>query len=122
MLRKLNKNIVSPKRQLGAQKKLVGFAERSRLNMLRSLKHIYVQIVNVKTGVILVEVSTLDKELSAKVEYGGIINAAKVAGAAITKRALEKESTKVVFDRASIYHSRVAAMVAAAREAGLKLS
>ena len=122
MLRNLNKNVVSQKWQLRAQKNLIGSVERSRLNMVRSLKHIYVQIVNVKTGVILVAVSTLDKEFSAKVEYGGIINAAKVAGEAITKRALEKESTKVVFDRASIYHSRVAAMAAAAREAGLELS
>ena len=121
MLRKPSKNVARQKRQLRARKNLIGSPERPRLNVFRSLKHIYAQIINDKTGVTLVSASTVDKELLAKVEYGGNIEAAKVVGEAIAKRALEKGITKVVFDRAGyIYHGRVAALAAAAREAGLK--
>ncbi|SDF40628.1 50S ribosomal protein L18 [Sporomusa acidovorans] len=121
MLRKPSKHIARHKRQLRARKNLIGSAERPRLNVFRSLKHIYAQIINDKTGVTLVSASTVDKELQAKVEYGGNIDAAKVVGEAIAKRALEKGITKVVFDRAGyIYHGRVAALAAAAREAGLE--
>ncbi len=121
MLRKPSKNIARQKRQLRARRNIIGSAERPRLNVFRSLKHIYAQIINDKTGVTLVSASTVDKELQAKVEYGGNIEAAKVVGEAIAKRALEKGVTKVVFDRAgNIYHGRVAALAAAAREAGLE--
>ncbi|WP_425059824.1 50S ribosomal protein L18 [Sporomusa carbonis] len=121
MLRKPSKNIARKKRQLRARKTLIGTVERPRLNVFRSLKHIYAQIINDKTGTTLVSASTLDKELSSKIEYGGNIEAAKAVGEAIAKRALEKGITKVVFDRAGyIYHGRVAALAAAAREAGLE--
>lgn len=121
MLRKPSKNIARHKRQLRARKTLIGTVERPRLNVFRSLKHIYAQIINDKTGTTLVAVSTLDKEISAKLSYGGNIDAAKAVGEAIAKRALEKGITKVVFDRAGyIYHGRVAALATAAREAGLE--
>ncbi|MGL5514354.1 MAG: 50S ribosomal protein L18 [Sporomusa sp.] len=121
MLRKPSKNIGRKKRQLRGRKNLIGTADRPRLNVFRSLKHVYAQIINDKTGATLVAASTVDKELQAKVEYGGNIDAAKVVGEAIAKRALEKGITKVVFDRAGyIYHGRVAALAAAAREAGLE--
>lgn len=121
MLRKPSKNIGRKKRQLRGRKNLIGTGDRPRLNVFRSLKHVYAQIINDKTGVTLVAASTVDKELQAKVEYGGNIDAAKVVGEAIAKRALEKGITKVVFDRAGyIYHGRVAALAAAAREAGLE--
>lgn len=121
MLRKPSKNIGRQKRQLRARKNLIGTTERPRLNVFRSLKHMYAQIINDKTGATLVSASTLDKEVLAKVEYGGNIDAAKAVGEAIAKRALEKGITKVVFDRAGyIYHGRVAALAAAAREAGLE--
>lgn len=119
MLRKPSKNIGRQKRQLRARKNLTGSLERPRLNVFRSLKHIYAQIINDKNGTTLVAASTLDKDL--QVEYGGNIDAAKAVGEAIAKRALEKGITKVVFDRAGyIYHGRVAALAAAAREAGLE--
>lgn len=121
MLRKPSKNIGRKKRQLRGRKNLIGTADRPRLNVFRSLKHVYAQIINDKTGATLVAASTVDKDLQAKVEYGGNIDAAKVVGEAIAKRALEKGITKVVFDRAGyIYHGRVAALAAAAREAGLE--
>jgi large subunit ribosomal protein L18 len=119
LLRKPSKNIGRQKRQLRARKNIIGSVERPRLNVFRSLKHIYAQIINDKTGTTLVAASTLDKEL--QVEYGGNTDAAKAVGEAIAKRALEKGITKVVFDRAGyIYHGRVAALAAAAREAGLE--
>jgi large subunit ribosomal protein L18 len=103
------------------RKTVVGTAERPRLNVFRSLSHIYAQLINDKTGTTLVSASTLDKEVGAGVEYGGNIEAAKAVGTAIAKRALEKGINKVVFDRGGyIYHGRVAALAEAAREAGLE--
>lgn len=121
MLRKQNKNEARKKRHLRSRKTLVGSAERPRLNVFRSLTHIYAQIIDDTTGTTLVSASTLDKEIRDKVEYGGNTEAAKAVGAAVAKRALEKGITKVVFDRGGyIYHGRIAALAAAAREAGLE--
>lgn len=120
LLRKQSKNEARQKRHLRARKNVIGTLERPRLNVFRSLTHIYAQIINDKSGTTLVSASTLDKEVREKVEYGGNIEAAKAVGAAIAKRALEKGITKVVFDRGGyIYHGRIAAVAEAAREAGL---
>lgn len=121
MLHVESKNKLRQARHLRARKKIVGTEARPRLNVYRSLQHVYAQIINDETGVTLASASTIDKELSAKVEYGGNIEAAKVVGEAIAKRALAKGITQVVFDRGGyIYHGRVAALAAAAREAGLE--
>ncbi|BBB91375.1 MAG TPA: 50S ribosomal protein L18 [Methylomusa anaerophila] len=121
MLHKGNRNVSRQKRHLRARKALAGNAERPRLNVFRSLQHIYAQIINDQTGATLVAANTVEKELQAKMEYGGNIEAAKAVGEAIAKRALEKGITKVVFDRGGyIYHGRIAALAAAAREAGLE--
>lgn len=121
MLHVESKNKLRQARHLRARKKIVGTQERPRLNVYRSLQHVYAQIINDETGVTLASASTIDKELSASVEYGGNIAAAKVVGEAIAKRALAKGITQVVFDRGGyIYHGRVAALAAAAREAGLE--
>jgi large subunit ribosomal protein L18 len=81
----------------------------------------YAQIINDETGTTLVSASTMDKEISAVVTYGGNVEAAKVVGKKIAERALAKGIRKVVFDRGGyIYHGRVAAIAAAAREAGLE--
>lgn len=121
LLRKQSKNEARKKRHLRARKTVVGTAERPRLNVYRSLTHIYAQIINDATGTTLVSASTLDKEISEKVEYGGNTEAAKAVGEAVAKRALEKGIAKVVFDRGGyIYHGRIAALAAAAREAGLE--
>ena len=121
MLKKPNKNELRKKRHLKARKKIIGTVEKPRLNVFRSLKHIYAQIINDETGVTLVSASTMDKELGSKVEYAGNAEAAKVVGEAIAKKALEKGINKVVFDRGGyIYHGRIAALATAAREAGLE--
>lgn len=121
MLRKENKNESRQKRHRRVRKNVVGTAERPRLNVFRSLSHIYAQIINDQTGTTLVSASTVDKEVKGQVEYGGNIEAAKAVGTELAKRALANGITQVVFDRGGyIYHGRVAALAAAAREAGLE--
>ena len=103
------------------RKNLSGTQARPRLNVFRSLNHIYAQIINDETGVTLVSASTMDKEIGATVSFGGNVEAAKVVGKAIAERAVAKGINKVVFDRGGyLYHGRVAALAAAAREAGLE--
>ncbi|MDU2065014.1 MAG: 50S ribosomal protein L18 [Sporomusaceae bacterium] len=122
MFRKQNsKNDARLKRHYRMRKNVVGTAEKPRLNVFRSLNHIYAQIINDETGVTLVSASTVDKELSASIEKSGNAAAAKLVGAAVAKRALAAGITKVVFDRGGyIYHGRVAALAEGAREAGLE--
>lgn len=121
MLRKDNKNAARQKRHYRMRRKVVGTAERPRLNVFRSLSNIYAQIIDDVSGTTLVAASTMDKDIRESVEYGGNIEAAKVVGEAIAKRALAKGINQVVFDRGGyIYHGRVAQLAAAAREAGLE--
>ena len=121
MLQKPDKNIARKKRHTRVRKHLSGTQQRPRLNVFRSLNHIYAQIINDETGTTLVSASTMDKEVSAKMEYGGNINAAQVVGKVVAERAVAKGISKVVFDRGGyLYHGRVAALAAAAREAGLE--
>jgi len=103
------------------RKKITGTPERPRLNVFRSHKHIYAQIIDDYAGRTLVAASTLDRELRDKIKYGGNIEAAKQVGALIARRAIEKEIKKVVFDRGGyLYHGRVKALAEAAREGGLE--
>jgi large subunit ribosomal protein L18 len=121
LLRKENKNEARQKRHGRMRRKVVGTAERPRLNVFRSLSNIYAQIIDDQTGNTLVSASTQDKELRTNGNYGGNIEVAKTVGELIAKRALAKGITKVVFDRGGyIYHGRVAALAEAAREAGLE--
>lgn len=118
MLIKQDKNQARQKRHLRVRNHIAGTAARPRLNVFRSLKNIYAQIIDDEKGVTLVSASSKDKGFS---QYGGNVEAAKVIGAAVAKKALEKGITEVVFDRGGyIYHGRVAALAEAAREAGLK--
>ena len=118
MLIKQDKNLARQKRHLRVRNHIAGTAARPRLNVFRSLKNIYAQIIDDEKGVTLVSASSKDKGFS---QYGGNVEAAKAIGAAVAKKALEKGITEVVFDRGGyIYHGRVAALAEAAREAGLK--
>src|SRR5271157_85117 len=97
--------------------KLSGTAERPRLNVYRSLNHIYAQVVDDQKGETLVSASTL----ALKLKTGGTVAAAKEIGKAIAERAVEKGIKKVVFDRGGfLYHGRIKAVAEAAREAGLE--
>jgi large subunit ribosomal protein L18 len=98
------------------RRKLSGTAERPRLNVYRSLNHIYAQVIDDQNGVTLAEASTM----SLKVKTGGNVAAAKEIGKAVAERAVEKGIKKVVFDRGGyLYHGRIKALADAAREAGL---
>ncbi len=121
MLSKKERKNKRLRRKIRIRKKIRGTAERPRLTVYKSLKYIYAQIINDEEGRTLVSASTLEKDLREKLPSTKDINAARVVGELITKRALEKGIEKVVFDRNGYkYHGRVKALADAAREAGLK--
>jgi large subunit ribosomal protein L18 len=109
------------KRKASIRKKVSGTAERPRLSVFRSAKHIYAQIVDDVAQRTLVTVSTLDEKV--KGELGGLkkTERAKKVGTAVAERCKEKGIDKVVFDRNGyVYHGRVMALADAARAGGLK--
>jgi large subunit ribosomal protein L18 len=92
-----------------------GHRERPRLNVYRSLNHIYAQVIDDQKGETLVSASTI------KLKTGGNVAAAKEIGKAVAEKAVEKGIKKVVFDRGGyLYHGRIKALADAAREAGLE--
>ncbi|MBM7853842.1 large subunit ribosomal protein L18 [Desulfohalotomaculum tongense] len=120
MIKKPDRKAIRAKRRQRLRNKLRGTAERPRLNVYRSLNHIYAQVIDDDKGVTLVAASSLSPELKGKLETGGNIEAAKEVGKLIAKKALDSGVKKVVFDRAGyIYHGRVKALAEAAREGGL---
>ena len=120
MLTKIGKNEKRGHVHTRIRKKLQGTAERPRLNVYRSLNHIYVQVIDDLNGKTLVSASTAEGKKEAR-NKGGNVASAKSVGKTIAERAKEKGVTKVVFDRGGyIYHGRVKALADAAREAGLK--
>lgn len=118
---KSSKNVIRVKRHWRLRKHINGTAERPRLNVFRSLTNIYAQIIDDQNGVTLISASSLDKEIKGQNVSGGNAEGAKLVGALVAKRAIEKGITTVVFDRGGyVYHGRIAALADAAREAGLK--
>lgn len=108
------------KRHRSIRVKLSGTAEFPRLAVYRSTKHIYAQLIDDVNKVTLCAASSNDKELKEQLKHGGNIEAAKVVGEAIAKKAKNAGIESVVFDRGGfLYHGRVAALADAAREAGL---
>ncbi len=88
-----------------------------RLNVFRSLQHIYAQIIDDVSGKTLVSASTVEKDFE---DYGGNKSAARKVGITLAKRAAEKGITDVVFDRGGyVYHGRVQELAEGAREGGL---
>ena len=109
------------RRHSRVRKKVLGSQERPRLNIFKSLNHIYVQIIDDFEGKTLVAASSNDKELKGKIKTGGNVEAAKTVGGLIAKRAVDKGIKKIVFDRGGYpYHGRVKALADAAREKGLE--
>ena len=119
MFAKIKRNENRKERHRRMRRHLAGTEARPRLNVFRSLKNVYAQLIDDQTGRTLAAASSQDKE--ANLEYGGNIDAAKVVGKLIAQRAQAQGITQVVFDRGgNIYHGRVAALADAARDAGLK--
>ncbi|HUU80118.1 MAG TPA: 50S ribosomal protein L18 [Acidobacteriota bacterium] len=110
------------RRKKRVRKKVRGTPERPRLCVFRSLKHIYVQVIDDSTGKTLVEESSLSKDLAPKIgKNGANMKGATAVGATIAERALQKGIKKIVFDRNGfLYHGRVRALSEAAREHGLE--
>lgn len=120
MITKGDKNKARLKRHLRVRKKIQGTAERPRLNIFRSSKHMYAQLIDDVQGVTIAAASTQDKELK-EVGNGGNVDAATKVGALIAERAKKAGVNQVVFDRGGyLYHGRVKALADAAREAGLE--
>lgn len=121
MITKEDRNLARKRRHLRVRNRINGTAERPRLNIYRSNKHIYAQVIDDVTGTTVASASTLDKELAEQVKNGGNVDAAVKVGELVAKRALEKGISQVVFDRGGyLYHGRVQALADAAREAGLQ--
>jgi large subunit ribosomal protein L18 len=101
--------------------KIAGTAERPRLNVYRSLSHIYAQVIDDEQGNTLAAASTVEPDLRAQVTGKNKTEAAKVIGRAIAERAKAAGVETVIFDRGGYkYHGRVKALADAAREAGLQ--
>ncbi|MBL6711750.1 50S ribosomal protein L18 [bacterium] len=109
------------RRRFRVRKRLNGTAERPRLTVFRSHKHIYAQIVDDTSGRTVASASTADKSLRDQFGFGGNRTAAEAIGKAVAERAQAAGVKQVCFDRGSFrYHGRVAALADAARAAGLE--
>ncbi|CAM3243063.1 50S ribosomal protein L18 [Filibacter tadaridae] len=119
MITKQDKNATRKKRHGRVRAKISGTAARPRLNVYRSNKHIYAQLIDDVNSVTIVSASTMDKDFES--ESKGDTTAAAKIGEMIAKKAVEKDVEAVVFDRGGyLYHGRVKALAEAARENGLK--
>jgi len=117
MIKKEPNNVARLRRHERVRKNVFGTSEMPRLDVFRSNKEIYAQIIDDETGRTLVSSSSA----ALKLDNGSNISAAKLVGADIAKKALEKNIKKVVFDRGGyLYHGRVEALASSARENGLE--
>ena len=120
MIIKISKNHSRQKIHNRIRKKVMGSAERPRLNVYRSLNHIYAQLVDDLKGETMVQASTLEDAKAGSTATGNLASA-KAVGTRLADRAKGKGVEKIVFDRGGyLYHGRVKALADAAREAGLK--
>ena len=116
MINKKSSNVARMKRHLRIRKNISGTPERPRLNVFRSNKYIYAQVIDDTTGTTLVSSSSL----ALKLKNGGNIEAATAVGKDIAEKCNKNKIKKVVFDRGgNLYHGRVKALAEAARENGL---
>jgi large subunit ribosomal protein L18 len=103
------------------RKHVIGTPERPRLNIFRSHRHIYAQVIDDSRGYTLASASTVDVEVKAQTEELNKTEQARVVGRVVAERALDQGVKRVVFDRGGYkYHGRVKALADAAREGGLE--
>ena len=109
------------KRHLRIRSKVIGFKEKPRLSVYRSLQNIYVQFIDDIEGKTLIAGSTMDGDIRQKARYGGNVKAAAILGEELAKKAVAKGIKKVVFDRGGcLYHGRVKALAESLRKGGLQ--
>jgi len=120
-VQKANLRFISrKKRHQRVRNKISGTPGRPRLNVFRSSRHIYAQLIDDHSGNTLVAASSLEPTLRAEIPYGGNKEAAKIVGALLARRAVDKGIKEVVFDRGGyLYHGRVRELAEGARENGL---
>ena len=120
MISPRQRNVIRQRVHTRIRQKMAGTAARPRLNVYRSLNHIYTQLIDDANGVTLASASSAVKK-GEEAKTGGNIEAARAVGKLIAERGLEKGIKKVVFDRGGyLYHGRIKALADAAREAGLE--
>ena len=121
MIKKIDKNTERQRRHARVRKKISGTAETPRLNVYRSLNHIYVQLIDDVKGVTLCSASTMEKDVKAEIKDMTKTEAAKAVGKRAAEKALANGIKEVVFDRGGyLYTGRVQALADGAREAGLE--
>jgi len=121
VLKKVDKNQKRIERHHSIRNKIEGTPERPRLNVFKSSKHIYAQVIDDATGTTIASASTLDKEIVAQAAELNKSDAAKLVGKAVGERAKNKGINAVVFDRGGyLYHGRVKLLADGARESGLE--
>jgi large subunit ribosomal protein L18 len=117
MITLTKRNAIRQRIHVRIRRKMTGTTERPRLNIYRSLNHIYAQVIDDQTGTTVASASTLE----LKLKTGGNVASAKEVGKTVAERAVAKGAKKVVFDRGGyLYHGRIKALADAAREAGLE--
>jgi large subunit ribosomal protein L18 len=120
MFKPLDSRAARQRRHRRIRVSLTGTGERPRLNVFRSLQHIYAQVIDDSSGVTLAAASSNEPAVRDSLS-GTKTDRARAIGKAIAERAREKGVTAVVFDRGGyLYHGRVKALADAAREAGLE--
>ena len=120
MINARQRNVIRQRVHTRIREKMSGTAARPRLNVYRSLNHIYTQLIDDANGVTIASASSMGKKSDEK-KSGGNVAAAALVGKMIAERAKEKGITKIVFDRGGyLYHGRIKALADAAREGGLE--
>ena len=103
------------------RKTVIGSAERPRLSVFRSNTQMYCQLIDDSAGKTICAASTMEADVKSKAEFTNTVEAAKVVGETVAKKAIEKGIKEVVFDRGGfVYTGKIQALADAAREAGLQ--
>lgn len=117
----IDRRVSRLRRHMRVRTHVTGTPERPRLNVFRSLQHIYAQVIDDTKGCTLISASTVEPEVKAQLKGLAKADQARVVGKVLAGRALEQGIKKVVFDRGGYkYHGRVKALADAAREGGLE--
>ncbi len=121
MIKTNSKNELRKVRHQRIRKKLRGTADKPRMSVFISLKHIYVQLIDDDSGKTITSASSLDKDLRDIVKGKKMTEVAKIVGTSVAKKAIEKGITEIVFDRGGYrFHGRIKALAEEARSVGLK--
>jgi len=117
----IDRRVARLRRHRRVRKLVIGMSGRPRLNVFRSLRHIYAQVIDDSQGHTLVSASTIDPEVGAQLQGLTKTEQARVVGKVLAERALSQGIKQVVFDRGGyVYHGRVKTLADAAREGGLE--